>query len=85
MAGGQVVFVSLNRGMIVVQHNDGFAVVELLGSEGELQIGDDVKGDWDALGGEPIFKDDDEHDAYFQGNWGSAALAVEIARNAGGG
>jgi hypothetical protein len=85
MARGQVIFVSRNQGVIVVQHDDGFAVVELLGSEGEFVAGDVVRGDWGALGGEPIFKDGEGHDAYFQGSWGSAAQALSIARNTGGG
>jgi len=85
MSQGQVVFISRNQGMIVVQHDDGFAVVELLGSEGEFSNGDVVRGDWGALGGEPIFKCGDEHDAYFQGSWGAVTRAVSIARKTGGG
>ncbi len=85
MYRGQVVFVSRNKGMIVIQHDDGFTVIELLGSEGEFQTGDVVKGDWDALGSEPIYKDGDEYDAYFQGTWGAADNAIRIARQTGGG
>ncbi|AUJ63280.1 hypothetical protein B9057_02590 [Aestuarium zhoushanense] len=71
--------------MIVVQHDVGFAVVELLGSEGEFQVGDVVRGQWDELGSEPVFKDGEEQDAYYQGNWGSLEKAITIARNTGGG
>lgn len=85
MAQGQVVFVSRNQGMIVAHHDDGFTVVELLGSEGKFENGDVVKGDWDEVGGELIFKDGDEHDAYFQGTWGSDTHAISMARNTGGG
>ena len=85
MAKGQVIFVSRNQGMIVIQHSDGFAVVELLGSEGKFTKGDVVLGDWDALGGEPIFYRGEEHDAYFQGSWGSAQQAISIARDTVGG
>jgi hypothetical protein len=84
-SSGQVIFVSRNFGMLVVQHSDGFAVVELLGSEGEIVVGDTVRGDWDALGGEPIFKEAEAYDAYFQGNWGNKLAALKIARNTGGG
>jgi|MDSY01.1.fsa_nt_gb hypothetical protein len=84
MTQGQVVFVSRNGGMIVVQHDDGFAGVELLGSEGEFQASHVVSGDWDALGGEPIFKDGEEHDAFYQGNLGSLGQAIKIASNTGG-
>lgn len=82
---GRVRFVSGNKAMIVVQHVDGFTVVELLGSEGEFTTGERVSGDWSALGGEPIFKDGEEHDAYYQGSWGSIEQAIAIARNTGGG
>jgi hypothetical protein len=87
MARGQVVFVSRNGGMVVVGHDDGFTVVELIGDEGELQRGDVVFGDWHALGGEPIKKSGENHafDAYFQGLWSDLASAVTIARNTGGG
>ncbi|WP_310541589.1 hypothetical protein [Phenylobacterium sp.] len=85
MSEGQVVFVSGNQGMIVVRHSDGFAVVELLGSEGEFGISDVVTGDWNALGSEPIYRDRRMYDAYFQGSWGSSAQAIMIARNTGGG
>lgn len=85
MPSGHVIFVSANQGMIVVRHDDGFALVELLGSEGEFAVGDSVRGDWDALGGEPIIKDEEDHDAYFQGSWGSKSHAITLARNAGGG
>ncbi|TGP30190.1 hypothetical protein EN828_28065 [Mesorhizobium sp. M2D.F.Ca.ET.185.01.1.1] len=84
-SAGQVVFVSRNSGMIVVHHVDGYAVVELIGDEGSLSVGDRVKGDWDALGGEPLFANDHTLDAYFQGSWGSRDAAVQIARNTGGG
>jgi hypothetical protein len=82
---GQVVFVSRNGGMIVVHHDDGYAVVELLGDEGSLSVGEQVKGDWQALGGEPLFAGGETLDAYFQGSWGSSDAAVQIARNTGGG
>ena len=85
MAQGRIVFVSRNQGMIVVHHEDGFTVVELLGSEGEFQNGDVVKGDWDELGSEPIFESDKEHDAYFQGTWATDTVAISMARNNGGG
>lgn len=85
MPVGQVVFVSRNGGMIVVQHDDGFALVELLGSEGEFQRGDEVRADWDGLGGEPIYKDRQRHDAYFQGSWGQWQTPVRVAQQMGGG
>jgi hypothetical protein len=87
MASGRVTFISRNQGMIVVSHDDGHTVVELLGSEGEFSLGQTVAGDWDGLGGEPLYSFDPhtEHDAYFQGTWPSFEAAVRIARNTGGG
>jgi hypothetical protein len=84
-SSGQIIFVSRSFGMLVIQHSDGFAVVELLGSEGELVVGDNVSGEWNALEGNPVFKDGEIYDAYFQGNWGSKLEAIDIARKTGGG
>lgn len=85
MESGQVIFVSANQGMIVVRHSGGFAVVELLGGEGEFERGDNVQGNWLALGGEPIFKNKTRYSAYFQGDWATQSQAIRIARNTGGG
>lgn len=85
MASGSVIFVSRNYGMIVVQHDQGFSVVELLGGEGEIQRGDQLRGDWLALGGESFWKDGEAYDAFFQGCWGNPSAAIQIARNTGGG
>jgi len=85
MKHGQVIFVSKNQGMIVVQHDDGFAVVELLGGEGEITQGDVVSGSWNALGGEFIIANGERYDVYMQGNWGSREGAIKNARQTGGG
>jgi hypothetical protein len=84
-SSGRVIFAWRNGGMIVVHHDDGYAVVELLGNEGTLSAGDVVKGDWDALGGEPLLAGDETLDAYFQGSWGSPEAAIQVARRTGGG
>lgn len=87
MARGEVAFVSLNGGMVVVSHDDGFTIVELLGNEGEIEVGDIVFGDWHALGGEPIKKsgEDGAYDSYYQGLWGNLNSAISVARKTGGG
>lgn len=80
MSVGRVVYVSRNFGMLVVQHADGFTVVEMLGSEGEIVRGDHVRhGDWLALGGETIRCNGESYDAFFQGCWGDPNQAVRIA------
>lgn len=68
-----------------MHHDDGYAVVELLGDEGTVRVGNIVQGDWNALGGEPLFADGETLDSYFQGNSGSRDAAIQIARNTGGG
>lgn len=85
MSKGRIVFVSRNEAMLVVQHEDGFTVVEMLGDEGVLQVGDEVVGDWTAVASEPIRRDGEVFDAYFQGCWGNPNAAVRVARNTGGG
>ena len=85
MAIGRVVFVSRTQGMIVVQHEDGFTLVELLGDEGGIAVGDRVAGDWTAEGREPMRTTSGVLDTYFQGCWGSAQAAVGVARRTGGG
>jgi len=87
MATGRIAFISRSQGMLVVSHDDGHTVVELLGHEGELGLGEQVSGDWDALGGEPLYSAHSRkrYDAYFQGTWPSFEAAARIARNTGGG
>ncbi len=85
MSQGRIVFVSRNGAMLVVQHEEGFTVVEMLGDEGMLEVGDRVFGNWTAVASEPIRRDREVFDAYFQGCWGNPNAAVQVARNAGGG
>jgi len=85
MSAGTVVFLSANQSMVVVRHSDGYAVVELLGEA--VEMGDQVAGDWEALGGETIFNRTQgaRLDVFMQGTWGSVEIAVETARRTGGG
>jgi hypothetical protein len=87
MPAGRVRFVSRNKGMIVVSHDGGYTVVELLGDEGKFVVGDEVSGNWGANGGEPIYSHEPRtaHDAYFQGTWPTFEGAAEVARRTGGG
>lgn len=81
---GTVIFSSRNGAMLVVQHEDGFALIEMLGSEGEIRVGARVRGDWNAVAGEPIYWDGRRFDAYFQGNWPSREVPIRLARQTGG-
>ena len=65
MASGEVIFVSGNGAMVVVKHDDGFALVEMIGDEGALSVGDTCSADWNALGGEPIKSGGNRYDANF--------------------
>lgn len=82
---GRVVFVSGNGGMIVVQHNQGFTLAELLGGEGELKLGDQLRGDWMSLGGKSLHKAGKEYHAIVQNIYGRVDAAVLAARRMGGG
>lgn len=84
MAIGIVSYVSRNSGMLVVSHDDGHTVVELLGREGQVERGDAVTGDWSANGREYLRRrgDPELYDAYFQGTWPTFEGAVRIARGA---
>lgn len=82
---GEVVFVSRNQGMLVVRSDEGFTVVELLGDEGFVQVGDRALGDWSANGGETITVRRQRLDAYFQATYGNPQMAVAMARRLGGG
>ena len=85
MASGRVIFVSRNYGMLVVEHDQGFSVVELLESKGDIEREDRLKADWSTLGGETLYKGGEPYDAYFQNCFGNPAAAIRMARNMGGG
>lgn len=57
MRGGS--FIKVRSGSIV-------ATVEMLGDEGELQVGDTVRGDWTSLGGETIWRGSESFDVFIQ-------------------
>lgn len=80
MRAGRVIFASRNLAMLVVQHDQGFTVVEMLGGEGRIVVGDQVHGDWLAVAGEPIRQGEEVYDAFFQGCWPSSDAAIRIAR-----
>lgn len=82
---GDVVFVSRNQGMVVVKSEEGFTLVELLGDEGFVEVGDRALGDWTAEGGERMTVRKRSLDAIFQGTYGGLVQAVTMARRMGGG
>lgn len=80
MAAGKVIYVSPNQGMIVVASDDGFAVVEMLGNEGQIEVGDVLRADWSELGRGDIRRGAEVFDVYFQGAWATAQAAVDSTR-----
>lgn len=80
---GTVIFVSANGAMLAVQHDDGYALVELIGDEGAIARGAQVLGEWNVVESEPIYCDGRRYDAYFQGNWPGREVPLNLARNTG--
>lgn len=83
-SAGRVVFVTRSGGIVVVRHGDGYCLVEMLGNEGELGVGDAVSGNWDEVGGETVRRGSEKFDCYFQGTWGDLEGAVATAQEAAG-
>ncbi len=64
---GTVVAVSKNKAALAVSNEEGWTVVELIGSEGEIAAGDSVFGDWQATGSEDLIFNGEPFSGYFQG------------------
>jgi hypothetical protein len=64
---GTVVAVSANKAALAVSNDEGWTVVELIGSEGEIGVGDVVLGDWKAVGSEDLIFNGQKFRAIFQG------------------
>lgn len=77
---GRVLFRSKETGMFIIKHSDGYALVEILGSEDEIELNDIISGDWDAEGCEPLYKEGKKFEAYFQGSWGDFETAVHVCQ-----
>ena len=81
---GQVVFVAVNNNeVIVVKHDDGFAVVEMVGSEVGMSKGDRISGDWTLLGLGSLQVGGRKLSCYFQGSLPTFDDAVAMARKVG--
>jgi hypothetical protein len=80
-----VTFESGNGAMIVVQHDDGYALVDLIGDEGKIASGDQVfSTKWDDLGSQSIKSDAGLHHTYFYGSWSKEDIPVLMAVQMGG-
>jgi hypothetical protein len=64
---GTVEAVSKNKVALVVFNDEGWTVVELIGRDGEIAVGDSVLGDWQAVAGEDLIFNDERFSAFFQG------------------
>jgi hypothetical protein len=84
MTWARVVFVSKNGAWAVVHQEDEgeWSIFELLGDEGEIQTGDQIKGNWGSDGGETVFPQGlgRSIDIYIQGRFASSKVALEKAR-----
>ena len=80
MSAGTIVFDSRNGGMVVVRHDDGYTLVEMLGDEGALVMCDIVSET-----GMPWVASQSTHRAiatrrYFQGTWASPEPPIRMLR-----
>ena len=81
-SAAQVVFIETNTAVIVVQHSDGFAVVELTGDGDGAKVakGDQVQGDWSKLGLDTVTFAGRRHSSYLYGSSATLDEAVGVAR-----
>ena len=77
---GTVVDVSKNKAALAVSNEEGWTVVELIGSEGKITVGDTVFArDWLAIGSEDLILNDEVFSAYFQGTGDEQWALTQIA------
>jgi hypothetical protein len=67
MMPGTVEAVFKNKAAFVVSNDEGWTVVELIGWDGEIAVGDSILGDWQALAGEDLIFKGETFSAFFQG------------------
>ena len=67
MMPGTVEAVFKNKAAFVVSNDEGWTVVELIGREGEIAVGESVLGDWQAVAGEDLIFNGETFSAFFQG------------------
>jgi hypothetical protein len=80
MKPGTVMDVSKNKAALAVSNEDGWTVVELIGDEGEIAVGDTVFArDWLAVGSEDLILDAEVFNAYFQGTGDKQWALKQIA------
>lgn len=77
---GTVAFIT-KHGVLVVRHDDGYAVVEIMEGEHVIGRGDEVGASWIGRGGDNLFRLGVEHQAFFHGNYEDQQEAVHIAQH----
>jgi hypothetical protein len=80
---GRVEAISKNKSALAVSSDEGWTVVELIGREGEIAVGDAVFGDWQAVAGEDLIFNGETFSAFFQGT-GTKQWALGQIANWGG-
>jgi hypothetical protein len=78
---GIVVVTIASEGLIVVDHDHGFTVVELIEDDVPVRPGDRIGANWTSYGGDNLFKLGVKHDAFFHCCWSSIEEAVDAARD----
>jgi hypothetical protein len=81
---GKIVHVTESRVMLIVQHQNGYCLIEMTGNAKRLGIGDVLLGQWDQAGGEVVLRGNEIFDCRFQGTWVSFEEALATARRATG-
>jgi hypothetical protein len=78
---GRVVGINCNKGFIAIDTGSGISVVELLGGY-DVEMGDKISGDLEALGGESLYNisQQEEMDTYIQGVGCSRESANRLMR-----
>lgn len=66
METGTVIATMQGGTFIKVRSGSTVSIVEMIGDEGELQVGDKVRGNWTSLGGETIWRGSESFDVFIQ-------------------
>jgi hypothetical protein len=78
---GVVVHHEPGTAFIVVQHGAGFTLVELIGHEGMIEVGEVLTGEWAVEAGAWVITSTGlKLDACFQGTRGTLSEALAVAR-----
>jgi hypothetical protein len=81
---GKIAYVAQDGVMVIVQHQHGYCLIEMIGGARKLSIGDVLLGQWDEAGGKLVLRGNEIFDCRFQGTWINFDEALATARRATG-